>query len=105
MNEENTCVVWQRECYHESAKPSEAPDVPPNHVYSCKHIVVGVIGYVWRLVGSSTTEMAVVARHSTSFDVLAVQFDPVSGRHLAVSGLRGVQVGLLGPCCSLSCGP
>ena len=67
-------------------------------------MVVGVIDRVWRLVGSSTTEMAVLARHSASFDVLAVQFDPVSGRHLAVSGLRSVQVGhFLGTCCSLSC--
>lgn len=42
--------------------------------------------------GGTTAEVAVQARHSTPFDVLAVQFDFLSGQHLAVSGLRSVQV-------------
>lgn len=37
--------------------------------------------------------MAVLARHSARFDVLHVQFDPISGKHLATAGLRTVQVG------------
>lgn len=36
--------------------------------------------------------MAVLARHSARFDVLQVQFDPISGKHLAVAGLRTLQV-------------
>lgn len=36
--------------------------------------------------------MAVLARHSARFDVLQIQFDPVTGKHLAVAGLRIVQV-------------
>lgn len=38
--------------------------------------------------------MAVLARHSARFDILQVQFDPVTGKHLAVAGLRTVQVRL-----------
>ena len=38
--------------------------------------------------------MAVLARHSARFDMLQVQFDPVAGGHLAVAGLRTVQVEL-----------
>lgn len=36
--------------------------------------------------------MAVLARHSARFDVLQVQLDPITGKHLAVAGLRTVQV-------------
>lgn len=36
--------------------------------------------------------MAVLARHSARFDVLQVQFDSISGKHLAVAGLRTLQV-------------
>jgi hypothetical protein len=39
--------------------------------------------------------MAVLARHSARFDVLQVQFDAVTGKHLAVAGLRIVQVSLI----------
>ena len=38
--------------------------------------------------------MAVLARHSARFDVLQVQFDPITGKHLVVAGLRTVQVRL-----------
>ena len=38
--------------------------------------------------------MAVLARHSARFDVLQVQFDSISGKHLAVAGLRMLQVRL-----------
>ena len=41
--------------------------------------------------------MAVLARHSVRFDVLQVQFDPISGKHLAVAGLRTLQVRLQPP--------
>ena len=44
--------------------------------------------------GGTTAEAAVQARHSTPFDVLAVQFDSLSGLHLAVTGLRTVQAGV-----------
>lgn len=36
--------------------------------------------------------MAVLARHSARFDVLQVQLDPITGKHLGVAGLRTVQV-------------
>lgn len=49
--------------------------------------------------GAATTELAVKSRHSTSYDVLAIEFDPLSGRHLAVAGLRGVQVLYNDVCC------
>ena len=43
--------------------------------------------------GEATEDsMAVVARLSARFDVLQVQFDPITGQHLAVAGLRTVQV-------------
>lgn len=42
--------------------------------------------------GSTEDSMAVLARHSARFDVLQVQFDPISGKHLAVAGLRILQV-------------
>ena len=38
--------------------------------------------------------MAVLARHSARFDLLQVRFDLVTGKHLAVAGLRTVQVSL-----------
>ena len=41
--------------------------------------------------------MAVLARHSARFDVLQVQFDPISGKHLAVAGLRTLQVRMQPP--------
>ena len=44
--------------------------------------------------GSTEDSMAVLARHSARFDVLQVQFDPISGKHLAVAGLRTLQVRL-----------
>lgn len=50
------------------------------------------------LVGTNTEDsMAVLARHSVRFDVLQVQFDPVTGKHLAVAGLRTLQVRLQPP--------
>jgi len=39
--------------------------------------------------------MAVLARHSARFDVLQIQFDAVTGKHLAVAGLRVVQVSII----------
>lgn len=42
--------------------------------------------------GNTEDSMAVLARHSARFDVLQVQFDPISGKHLAVAGLRTLQV-------------
>ena len=43
--------------------------------------------------GSNTEDsIAVLARHSARFDVLQVQFEPSTGKHLAVAGLRTVQV-------------
>ncbi|KAL3151774.1 hypothetical protein ABBQ38_012748 [Trebouxia sp. C0009 RCD-2024] len=43
--------------------------------------------------GSNTEDsMAVLARHSARFDVLQVQLDPITGKHLGVAGLRTVQV-------------
>ena len=51
----------------------------------------GLSSLIWCFAGATTGELAVLARHSTSFDVLAVHFEPLSGRHLAVTGLRCVQ--------------
>lgn len=46
--------------------------------------------------GSAAVDnMAVLARHSAKFDVLQVQFDPITGKHLATAGLRVVQVATL----------
>ncbi|KAL0024070.1 hypothetical protein WJX79_002966 [Trebouxia sp. C0005] len=47
--------------------------------------------------GSAVDNMAVLARHSARFDVLQIQFDPVTGKHLAVAGLRIVQVWSISP--------
>ena len=72
----------------------------------CKHerlIILKISSKSWtwncdvslrRLCTGSTAEdsVAVLARHSARFDVLHVQFDPVSGKHLAVAGLRTLQV-------------
>lgn len=38
--------------------------------------------------------LAVVARHSLKFDILSLKFDQ-SGQHLAVAGLRDIQVGVM----------
>lgn len=47
--------------------------------------------------GNTEDSMAVLARHSVRFDVLQVEFDPISGTHLAVAGLRTLQVSLQPP--------
>ena len=45
--------------------------------------------------------MAVLARHSARFDVLQIQFDAVTGKHLAVAGLRVVQVSIMYHTCTM----
>lgn len=59
---------------------------------NCSHPGIGLLAG-----GNTEDSMAVLARHSARFDVLQVQFDPVSGKHLAVAGLRTLQVRLRPP--------
>lgn len=53
-----------------------------------------MLSHGWFTGGDIEDSMAVLARHSARFDVLQVQFDSISGKHLAVAGLRMLQVRL-----------